>query len=82
VNAAKQEPKCPSCYIEGTHHIVSAESKEKVWSGRRGDDPWFYIIHCDTCGHVYSIIAKQVETATANKKANEDGYDYSYRPLK
>ena len=48
------EPRCPSCNVEGVEHIVSRESKERS----RTKQPWFLIVHCDACGHVYEILAK------------------------
>lgn len=49
-----QEPKCPSCSIQGTKYIVSKESEEQS----RGGDAWFNIAHCSECGHVYGVFAK------------------------
>ena len=48
------EPRCPSCEITGTSHIVSKESEERS----RTKQPWFLIVHCDNCGHVYGVLAK------------------------
>ncbi len=50
------EPKCPSCGITGTTHIVSTPSEEKSKKGA----PWFYISHCSACGHVYGVFTKHV----------------------
>ena len=50
------EPKCPSCNTEGIDRIVSSESKVES----KGGDPWFYIVYCDNCGHVYGVFAKHV----------------------
>ena len=49
-------PKCPSCNTEGMDRIVSSESKELS----KGGDPWFYVVYCDNCGHVYGVFAKHV----------------------
>ena len=50
------EPTCPSCRVAGVDHIVSTASTEKAKQGT----PWFYIAHCDSCGHVYGVFAKHV----------------------
>jgi uncharacterized Zn finger protein len=50
------QPHCPNCKIEGIDHIVSTESIERS----KHKSPWFHIIHCDSCGHVYNTIAKDV----------------------
>ncbi len=56
-------PKCPSCGVEGVEHFVSKESK--LLSRYR--EPWFYIVHCDKCGHVYNVIAKHVFALTSTR---------------
>jgi uncharacterized Zn finger protein len=48
------EPKCPSCAVVGIDTIVSTPSAERS----RTKQPWFYIVHCARCGHVYNTIAK------------------------
>ncbi len=50
------EPKCPGCEIVGIDKIVSRESEE---ANKRGD-PWFYIVYCNNCGHIYGVFAKHV----------------------
>lgn len=55
---ADHPPKCPDCGAEGIDKIVSVESEEK--SGE--DNPWFSVVHCDECGHVYGVITKHVFT--------------------
>ncbi len=50
------EPHCPSCAVEGAEHIVSTDSAVRSRDGK----PWFDIIHCDACGHVYGVLAKHV----------------------
>lgn len=47
-------PKCPECGITGIEHIVSQDSVEKS----KTRQPWFVVIHCAACGHVYDVIAK------------------------
>jgi len=54
------QPKCPQCGIQGVEHIVSRESMERS----RTRQPWFLIVHCDGCGHVYNVIAKHVFSQT------------------
>ena len=50
------QPKCPDCGIDGIEHIVSKDSVERS----RARTPWFVVIHCNACGHVYDVIAKHV----------------------
>jgi uncharacterized Zn finger protein len=50
------EPRCPDCNIEGIENIVSKESVERS----RTRQPWYLVIHCKNCGHVYDILAKHV----------------------
>lgn len=52
------EPKCPECGIIGTSHIDSTESEVM----NRAGEPWFEIVYCDQCGHVYGVFAKTVFT--------------------
>jgi len=37
-------------------HIVSKESEERS----KTKQPWFLLIHCDRCGHIYDVVAKHV----------------------
>lgn len=55
------EPKCPSCDVSGTKHIISAPSNEES----NGGDPWFNIAYCSECGHVYGVFAKVVRSPSA-----------------
>ena len=48
------EPTCPNCHIEGIKHIRSRESVERS----KSREPWFLVIYCNACGHVYNTIAK------------------------
>lgn len=48
------EPKCPSCDLQGVDHISHIESSLQS----RGGDPWFDIVFCGGCGHVYGVFAK------------------------
>jgi len=50
------EPKCPDCGESGIEHVVSTPSKEQSRERRA----WFYVAHCDKCGHVYGIFNKHV----------------------
>jgi len=50
------EPTCPACGIEGVEHIASRDSVEKSKSRQ----PWFVVIYCTGCGHVYDVMAKHV----------------------
>ena len=49
-------PRCPSCETEGLEHIVTDDSQQKSRDGK----PWFNVIYCDSCGHVYGVLAKHV----------------------
>jgi len=55
------EPRCPSCDVRGTQHIVSRDSEERS----RNRQPWFHIIFCAECGHVYNVLTKHVFTQAA-----------------
>jgi uncharacterized Zn finger protein len=50
------EPKCPDCGATGVDKIVSTPSKESS----RTNTAWFYVSHCDECGHVYGVFTKHV----------------------
>jgi uncharacterized Zn finger protein len=50
------DPTCPACGLEGVDHILSKESKEKS----KTRQPWFLVIYCEGCGHVYQVLAKHV----------------------
>ena len=50
------EPKCPECAVEGISHIVSVDSEERS----KTKQPWFLVIHCNQCGHVYDVVAKHI----------------------
>jgi len=50
------EPTCPKCDAAGIEHIVSKESAERS----KTKQPWFLVVYCDACGHVYDVFAKHV----------------------
>lgn len=50
------EPTCPKCGMSGIEHIVSKESVERS----KTKQPWYLVVYCDGCGHVYDVIAKHV----------------------
>lgn len=58
------QPKCPSCQTPGIEHIVSKDSAERS----RTKQPWFVVIHCDACGHVYNVLAKHVFSVPVTPK--------------
>ena len=58
------EPTCPKCAIEGVEHIVSKPSNERS----RTKQPWFLVVYCNNCGHVYDIVAKHVFSAPVTPK--------------
>jgi curved DNA-binding protein CbpA len=49
------EPKCPSCSVVGTDHIVSRKGGASSSRGKQFVLSPFNIILCDACGHVYGI---------------------------
>ncbi|MEM7219089.1 MAG: transcriptional regulator [Pseudomonadota bacterium] len=58
------EPRCPGCDISGIEHIVSRESVERA----RNRLPWFHVVHCATCGHVYGVLTKHVFNQAATPR--------------
>lgn len=50
------EPTCPKCAVSGIEKIVSQASKEKS----RENTPWYFVVYCDDCGHVYDVFTKHV----------------------
>ena len=50
------DPKCPECAASGIETIASTPSKERS----RENTPWFFVAHCDECGHVYGVFTKHV----------------------
>lgn len=52
----KAEPKCPDCKIQGAKFITCCETDAQS----RGGEPWFEVVHCSQCGHVYGVFAKIV----------------------
>ncbi|MCY3821723.1 MAG: transcriptional regulator [Gammaproteobacteria bacterium] len=50
------EPTCPKCNAAGIEHFASKRSVQQS----RGGDPWYFVIYCGECGHVYEILAKHV----------------------
>ena len=51
----KSNPKCPSCGIVGMDFIKEFPSNTQ----RKSDDPWFEIVACIKCGHVYGTLGGQ-----------------------
>ncbi|MDH3916021.1 MAG: hypothetical protein OEU49_00070 [Chromatiales bacterium] len=50
------EPKCPDCGVVGIDHLTARDSSEKSKDGK----PWFNVVFCDECGHVYGVLAKHI----------------------
>ena len=48
------DPRCPDCEVTGIEHIVSKESTERS----KTKQPWFIVVHCNQCGHVYGVLTK------------------------
>lgn len=49
------EPKCPSCSVVGTEHIVSRKGGAASSRGKQFISAPFNIVLCDACGHVYGV---------------------------
>ncbi|MDP7500754.1 MAG: hypothetical protein QGH50_15095 [SAR324 cluster bacterium] len=52
----KSNPKCPSCGIVGMDFIKEFPN---VGTKRGSGDPWFEIVACIKCGHVYGTLGGQ-----------------------
>ena len=52
------DPKCPSCGIVGMDYIKEFGNIGTKRGGERGD-PWFEIVACIKCGHVYGTLGGQ-----------------------
>ena len=53
-NTVKHQPKCPICNVIGLEFITQQDSKMES----KGGDPWFNVVHCSECGHVYGVFNK------------------------
>ena len=53
--AVDPEPKCPSCSVIGTDHIVSRKGGAASSRGKQFVLSPFNVIFCKACGHVYGI---------------------------
>lgn len=53
--AVEPEPKCPSCSVIGTDHIVSRKGGAASSRGKQFVLSPFNVIFCKACGHVYGI---------------------------
>ena len=49
------EPKCPSCSVAGTDHIISRKAGSGSARGKQFVLAPFNIIFCNACGHVYGV---------------------------
>lgn len=58
------EPTCPNCQASGMENFASQESQDTAKNGK----PWFDVVYCAACGHVYGVFAKHV-IGSANKGA-------------
>ena len=54
---AEPEPKCPSCSVVGTDHIIARKSGSSLARGKQFILAPFNIIFCSACGHVYGVTA-------------------------
>ena len=53
--AVEPEPKCPSCSVVGTDHIVSRKGGASSSRGKQFILVPFSVIFCKACGHVYGV---------------------------
>ena len=53
--ASIPKPKCPQCAAQGVEHIV----RQEVVRSNQADP--FYVIFCASCGHIYGMIAQEIE---------------------
>lgn len=58
------EPVCPTCNLSGVQNFASKDSQEKSRNG----EPWYMIVHCNGCGHVYGVFPKHVFSQTTHPK--------------
>ncbi|MEZ5550712.1 MAG: transcriptional regulator [Pseudomonadales bacterium] len=63
------EPTCPKCGVAGVEHIQSKESVERS----RTKQPWYLVVYCDACGHVYNVLAKHVFSQPVTPKLKLPG---------
>ena len=64
------EPKCPDPVASpASNHIVSKESSERS----KTKQPWFLVVHCDACGHVYGVLAKHTFSQPVTPKLTLPG---------
>ena len=53
---APAEPTCPKCEIKGRGFIEDQKSVQES----EGGDPWFVIVFCGNCGHIYGVFPKVI----------------------
>jgi DnaJ-class molecular chaperone len=58
--AVEPEPKCPSCSVVGTDHIVSRKGGAASSRGKQFILAPFSVIFCKACGHVYGVTPSAV----------------------
>lgn len=63
------EPTCPKCGVSGIEHIQSKESVERS----RTKQPWYLVVYCAGCGHVYDVLAKHVFSQPVTPKLKLPG---------
>ena len=52
---AQPEPKCPSCSIVGTEHLIARKGGAATSRGKQFIMAPFSVVFCDACGHVYGV---------------------------
>jgi DnaJ-class molecular chaperone len=54
-SAVEPQPRCPSCAVVGTEHIMSRKGGSGAGRGKRFISAPYNIVFCDACGHVYGV---------------------------
>lgn len=49
------QPRCPSCSVVGTEHVISRKGGAGAARGKRFISAPYNIVFCDACGHVYGV---------------------------
>ena len=52
---SQAEPKCPSCAVVGSEHVLSRRGGAPTGRGKQFILAPFNIVFCDSCGHVYGV---------------------------
>ena len=53
--SVEPQPRCPSCSVVGTEHVISRKGGAAAARGKRFIGAPYNIVFCDSCGHVYGV---------------------------